>query len=386
MDVYKKFVKYSGCFFERSVNEENFSNTVFSVLEKILPLKTGYIFFINQNDLSLKYKTQNVILAGNITDEEFSEKFNNSYHLISELHLDNYPYAKLVVGNDKAYSAQDKEVFSSVSRIISGLVKDTEISSVLKMQVELLQNGMYELSKANKTIRMQNKKIAASEKVKSEFFANASHQLRSPLNSIIGYADLLNTELPGKLSKKQKVYINDIKVAGINLLEMVNEVLDMSKLESGAMELFKTTFNLKNNFVEVLNILYPLYNDKNITIEVNIEEDEKITADYQKLQQVFFNIISNAIKFTPENGIIQISAKFSGENTNISIKDNGIGIAKENHKKIFKKFAQVNPSQTSSTGLGLTIAKEIVKLHSGKISIVSDVGKGCEFIIKLPKC
>ena len=385
MDAYKKFALYCGEFFEKTIDSENFEAVVFPALQKILPYDTACIFFINQDNLRLKYKIKKAVLPEELTPEEFMVKFDNSKYLVSDLKIENYPYAKLVIGNSREYNEEEALVFKSVSRIISGLVKDTEISSVLKMQVELLQNGMYELSKANKTIREQNKKIAQTNKVKSEFFANTSHQLRSPLNSIIGYADLLSSEFSGNLNEKQKTYVNDIKIAGINLLEMVNEILDMTKLESGSMQLYKTNFSIKNNITEVLNILYPLYKEKNITVTLNADRPIEISADYQKLQQVFFNIISNAIKFTPENGLIEISAENNGKYIKISIKDNGIGISEENQKKIFKKFVQINPSSTASTGLGLTIAKEIIKLHSGKISLKSSPGKGSEFMISIPK-
>lgn len=176
------------------------------------------------------------------------------------------------------------------------------------MQVEALQDSMDEVNSAYACLKSRNKKIVAADKVKNEFLANISHQLRSPLNSIIGFSDMLENKIAGELNEHQLEYVKDIKIAGIKLLEMINEILDISKLEAKSMKLFYKTFYLRDNFLEVLNILKPLYLEKNIEVNIDIPERACISADYSKLQQVFFNLISNAIKFTPEGGKICISA------------------------------------------------------------------------------
>ena len=208
--------------------------------------------------------------------------------------------------------------------------------------------------------------------------------MRTPLNSIIGFADMLSIGVAGGLNQTQSEYVNDIKIAGIKLLEMINEILDISKLEANSMKLFKKRFNLYVNIREVLNILRPLYLEKKISIEVDAVSDFEVFADYQKLQQVFFNLVSNAIKFVPVGGKILISAKQSDGKTVISVKDNGPGIAKKYHRRIFKKFEQLSAQNSPSTGLGLTIVKEIIKLHKGKINLISEEGKGAEFVMYLP--
>ena len=168
---------------------------------------------------------------------------------------------------------------------------------------------------------------------------------------------------------------------------MVNEILDISKIESHTIKLNKTKFNLFLCVNEVLNILKPLYSEKNINIQNLIDENIEVFVDYQKLQQIFFNLLSNAIKFTREKGEIKVFAKLSTKNIMISVADNGIGIAKENHKRIFKKFEQIASNEggsTNSTGLGLTNTKELVKLHGGTITLESELNEGAEFKIKLP--
>ena len=165
---------------------------------------------------------------------------------------------------------------------------------------------------------------------------------------------------------------------------MINEILDMSKIEAGAIKLTLREFEIKQAINEVINIINPLLIKKHQTLETYIEEF-KIKADYQKIQQILFNLLSNAIKYTPENGKIKISTSKKDNSAIIQIEDNGIGIATKNHKKIFKKFEQIGEAQANSTGLGLSITKELIKLHKGKIAINSELDKGSIFKITLPQ-
>ena len=195
---------------------------------------------------------------------------------------------------------------------------------------------------------------------------------------------MLSNEYIGKLNEKQKEYINDIKISGLHLLGMINEILDMSKIEAGAIKLTLREFEINQAINEVINIINPLLIKKNQTLETYIE-NFKIKADYQKIQQILFNLLSNAIKYTPENGTIKINAYKNNNSAIIEIEDNGIGIETKNHKKIFKKFEQVGEIQENSTGLGLSITKELIKLHKGKISLNSELNKGSKFLITLPQ-
>ena len=166
------------------------------------------------------------------------------------------------------------------------------------------------------------------------------------------------------------------------MLGMINEILDLSKLEADAMKLKVTNFEISQCIEETLNILKPLYVKKNISVSKNII-NSIITADYQKVQQILFNLINNAIKFTENNGNIEIAAKPKRKFIEIRIKDDGCGIEKKYHRKVFKKFEQAKPSE-NSTGLGLTITKELVLLHGGSIKLKSEIEKGAEFIVTLP--
>ena len=168
---------------------------------------------------------------------------------------------------------------------------------------------------------------------------------------------------------------------------MINEILDMSKLEANAMKIVKSAFWISRAVDEVSNIILPLAQKKNIKLVKDMPADFEVFADYQKIQQILYNLISNAIKYSPENNEVEISVSADDEKFRISVHDNGIGIDKKYHGKIFAKFVQLDSAYTkkeSSTGLGLTITKELVELHGGKISVVSEINNGSTFIVEIP--
>lgn len=364
-------------------DKTNAGEKIFGTLKKLVNFENGGIFYFNNEDL-------NPIYLYNLENSEFKkDKIDGlkDFKLSETLVVNDCPLGQLVVSSSQNFLDDEKALFKTCGAIVSQIIKSLEVTDIMNMQVKALQDGIVEINGFNKVIKEQNKKIIEADKVKTKFLSNVSHELRSPLNSIIGFSDILVSEIYGKLDEKQLEYIKDIQVAGIHLLGMVNEILDISKIESHTIKLNKTKFNLFLCVNEVLNILKPLYSEKNINIQNLIDENIEVFADYQKLQQIFFNLLSNAIKFTREEGEIKVFAKLSTKNIMISVADNGIGIAKENHKRIFKKFEQIASNEggsTNSTGLGLTITKELVKLHGGTITLESELNEGAEFKIKLP--
>ena len=286
-----------------------------------------------------------------------------------------------------SFLAEDLATLKTCSCIISYVIKDMELSNVFKIQLKALKDGIIEKNNAYKTIKAQNEKILEADKVKNEFLANVSHELRTPLNAILGFAEILQNGLYGKLCEKQNEFVNEIRVSGLRLLGMINEILDISKIEAKAMKISRSRFSVDMMYTEVCNVLRPLAAKKNIRLIKEFEEDFEIFADYQKMQQVFYNLVSNAIKFTPENGEIVLDAVNHKKKVTLSVHDTGIGIDPKYHGKIFAKFVQLDSAYTkkeSSTGLGLTITKELVELHGGKISVKSEVNNGSTFIIDLP--
>lgn len=364
MAEYEKSIELMNEFFNIE-QSENFSNEIFQTLQKIINFDSGYIFYTNPTRLEYSYnpKTNDI---NNIQEN----------YLVENLKIKNTIFGKIIITGNH-FSDTDKKVFRTCASIIANITKDKEISKIIKMQIQALQEGYEKVQKSNK-------KILESEKIKTKFISHISHELRTPLNSILGFSDLLGNEYIGKLNEKQKEYINDIKISGLHLLGMINEILDMSKIEAGAIKLTLREFEIKQAINEVINIINPLLIKKHQTLETYIEEF-KIKADYQKIQQILFNLLSNAIKYTPENGKIKISTSKKDNSAIIQIEDNGIGIATKNHKKIFKKFEQIGEAQANSTGLGLSITKELIKLHKGKIAINSELDKGSIFKITLPQ-
>lgn len=376
----------------------------FNVVRNVINFDNYYIYLLNSENIELK-STSAGIRAGSVYDinYELAKQLFNEKSLILDgksklikllgLKQDTYTLAKLKI-KDIVYGFLILENYGgliedaeTIASILSYKIKDMELSNVFKIQLKALKNAVEETHKAYKTIKNQNTKIMAADKVKNEFLASVSHELRTPLNAIIGFSDILKTQVYGKLTKKQSEYVEDIQVSGIQLLGMVNEILDISKIEANAVKLVKRYFEISRPIIESSNILMPLIKNKNINLSYKIDKDIDIYADYQKIQQILYNLISNAIKYTPENGNISITVTNTTKKVKISVKDSGIGIDKMYHKKIFQKFVQLEEAfykKETSTGLGLTITKKLVELHSGSIKVVSEKGKGAEFIITLP--
>lgn len=286
------------------------------------------------------------------------------------------------------FSAEDLQIMEAIVCAASYIIKDAELSSVFKMQLKVLKNNIKERTRTLELIKEQNKKILEADRIKNEFLANMSHELRTPLNAIIGFAEALSLKLFGELNEKQAEYINDIHSSGRHLLGMINDLLDLSKIESGKMELNKELFDVKNAIEEAVSIIKPLAEKKSINLTVKLPgETITIEADKRRFHQIFYNLLSNSIKFTDENGNIELNLFDKNDIIEFNVKDDGIGIAPEFHEKIFEKFQQVDNAldpKTGSTGLGLTITKELIELHGGKITVQSEQGKGAVFTFSLP--
>ena len=228
----------------------------------------------------------------------------------------------------------------------------------------------------------------AASCTKSEFLANMSHELRTPLNSIIGFSDILLERVFGELNGKQLRYVNNISSSGRHLLELINDILDLSKVEAGKMELHYGEFSIGSVFDEVKATLSPLAQVKSLEMSFKVEPDfVDIQADRGRLIQILYNLVSNAVKFTPEGGKVSVHCKISGNRALISVTDTGIGISSEDQKKLFQPFTQIDSSsakQYCGTGLGLALVKKIVNLHQGDIWVESELEKGSTFLFTIP--
>jgi len=238
-------------------------------------------------------------------------------------------------------------------------------------------------------IEDKSRQIEAANRHKSEFLANMSHELRTPLNAIIGFSEVLQEKLFGELNEKQAEYTDDILTSGRHLLSLINEILDLSKVEAGRMELEPSTFDLPLAIENARIFVRERATKHGINLDVNIDERlGDYVGDERKIKQILLNLLSNAVKFTPEGGRISITANKTDNGAEISVSDTGIGIAPEDRAKIFEEFRQVGGDyahKTEGTGLGLTLAKKFVELHGGKIWVESEVGKGSTFSFTLPE-
>jgi GAF domain-containing protein/anti-sigma regulatory factor (Ser/Thr protein kinase) len=237
-------------------------------------------------------------------------------------------------------------------------------------------------------IQAKGRELEAANRHKSEFLANVSHELRTPLNAIIGFSEVLLEKLFGELNDKQNEYVDDILSSGRHLLSLINDILDLSKIEAGHMELELTSFDLPTAVENALVLIKERASRHGVRLERVVDEElGDFRGDERKLKQVLVNLLSNAVKFTPEGGKIQVRAGLDNGAVKISVSDTGIGIAPEHHETIFEEFRQVGSDyarKREGTGLGLTLTKKFVEMHGGRIWVESEPGKGSTFTFILP--
>ncbi len=417
-DKFRKTLSLVSKILNKYEDAENTLDLVFKYIKEIFENEKAYIFFISPNGLYLKsevgcsdeesFNLQKVKEMGFLTRKFIKKQeteIKNSTDLVSEIGIKNTQNASFMVSplkikdalfgilvveksGRKEFSNEDTDLIDAFASVAAYVIKDSELSDVFKIQLKILQENIMEKTQAVAVIKEKNKQIMDANKVKDDFLANISHELRTPLNAIINSSDALKMELFGKLNPKQQEYINDINASGIHLNGIINEILDMSKIEANQMTLNKSNMNIANTIDEVINILRSLASKKNITFKRVYDDSETIIkADFKKMQQILYNLLSNAIKYTNPDGEIEVGFKILRDKVRFFVKDNGIGIEEKYHGKIFAKFQQVENIYTkteSSTGLGLTITKEFVEMHGGKIWLESKVNEGTTFIFEIP--
>ena len=237
-------------------------------------------------------------------------------------------------------------------------------------------------------LEVANQELAAASRNKSEFLANMSHELRTPLNAVIGFSDVLEQRMFGELSDRQSEYVRDIASSGRHLLDLVNEILDLSKVEAGRMELESSEFAIADTIHGALGFVRERAAGHRIGLDATLPADlGTVLADERKIRQVLLNLLSNAVKFTPDGGRVAVRALRADGEMQVSVQDTGIGIAPEDQPRVFEEFRQVGKASDRSregTGLGLTLAKRFIELHGGRIWIDSEVGKGTTFTFAMP--
>jgi len=310
------------------------------------------------------------------------------------------------------------------------LVDLRDSRSQIEKRTQALEDINNELQQVNRELLLRREEAEAASRAKTDFLANMSHELRTPLNAILGFADILQMGMAGQVTDKQKGLLNDIYTSGNHLLELITDILDLSKVEAGKMELEPGTFSLKELFDASIIMFKEKALKHGISATAEIADAiTSITADKRKLKQVIVNLLSNAFKFTPDGGSVRVSArrvrsdefgvgssesqsiyselitqnselpegtvtelrtKNSELNTDlveISVEDTGIGISSEDQQRLFQPFQQIETSLTrkfAGTGLGLSLCRRFVELHGGRIWVESEEGKGSRFVFVIP--
>ncbi|TQD29208.1 PAS domain-containing protein [Methanolobus vulcani] len=283
--------------------------------------------------------------------------------------------------------------FETTHRRKDATLYDVDISSNAAMFGEqklifCVCRDITERKQTEKELLKAKLEAESASRAKSQFIATMSHELRTPLTSVIGFSDVLSTNTSEKLTEKEQVYIDNIRNSGEQLLNIINDILELSKIDSGKIELECEKFFVKEVFDEILPIMTQMASKKNIDISVNNEIPfETIFADRVRVKRIMYNLLSNAIKFSPDNRIVSVIVDKSDSTIKVSVSDMGIGIPKDRLKDIFNPFTQVDSSDTrkyGGTGLGLAIVKQLVELHKGIIWVESEEGKGSTFSFTLP--
>jgi PAS domain S-box-containing protein len=244
-----------------------------------------------------------------------------------------------------------------------------------------------ELFVTNQELELRNREVERATRHKSQFLASMSHELRTPLNAIIGFSDLLAQNTAGLLNAKQQRYVEHVRAAGRHLLQLINDILDLSKVEAGQLEWRLEDFSLAGALPEILSTITPLALKKKILLENEVPPHVIVHADRVRFKQILYNLLSNAVKFTPEGGRVRIEAGIEGPSVWVSVTDTGIGIALEEQAVIFEEFRQVGETATGvreGSGLGLAIVKRLVEGQGGAITVKSEPGRGSRFRFTLP--
>jgi signal transduction histidine kinase len=280
-------------------------------------------------------------------------------------------------------------------RIVGGLVVRRRVPGQFdKEAVDLLQTFATQSVLAIQNARLfreieeKSGQLEAASRHKSEFLANMSHELRTPLNAIIGFSEVLLERMFGEVNEKQIEYLEDILSSGRHLLSLINDILDLSKIEAGRMELQLTTFDLPQALESALTLVRERATRQGIALDLSVDERlGEFVADERKVRQVLLNLLSNAVKFTPEGGRIGVAAALADGAVEISVSDTGIGIAPQDQEAVFEEFRQVGGDyahKREGTGLGLALTRKFVELHGGKIWVQSVPGRGSTFTFTLP--
>jgi len=339
------------------------------------------------------------------TNDEIEQLADDFRAMVRKLE-DSYERLEQII-TDKSRIVQEKtqlaEELQKLNQTLEATVKE-RTREVVEKNLRLYELSE-ELQFQKEELVDTNEQLEKTSRMKSAFLANMSHELRTPLNSIIGFAEILKDRMFGELNERQEKYLTHILTSGRHLLQLINNILDLSKVEAGKMKLNLEAFSVNRVIDEVQTIIKTLAYKKNIEIQMLLCPEVIMYGDISKFKQILYNLLSNAIKFTPEKGIVTITTQevaagavfdggagakpfvTDGKSLLVSVLDTGIGIMEEEQEKIFLEFEQTDQTRArgyEGTGLGLALTRKLVQLHGGQIWVRSEINKGSEFILVIP--
>ena len=289
------------------------------------------------------------------------------------------------------YKAHQEAIQEHERRVQEVEALNAELEQKVVHRTHELATALQGLEAANRMLQDANRALTEASKAKSEFLANISHELRTPLNSVIGFSELMTDPNFGDLSPRQLEFLSDIRDSGEHLLALINDILDLSKIEAGKLEVHRQDVHVVELLRDSLSMLRPQAGKKRLRLEMRCDEDAAARVDPRLVRQVLVNLLSNAVKFTPEDGRVEAAARFEGNDLVVTVTDSGIGIPEDDQEKIFHEFYQVDGSYArkyQGTGLGLALVRRMMSLHNGAVTVTSRVGEGAAFQCVFPdaKC
>ena len=308
------------------------------------------------------------------------------------------PYSELVHPEDREATIQRAENFKTNGNIVTFtnryLCKDGSYKWLMwnatpfaeQRRIYAVARDITEFKQMQEGLVLAKEEAERSNKFKDQFLSTMSHELRTPLNAVMGFSDMLSEERYGPLNDRQRRYVTHINTGGRHLLRLINDILDLSKIEAGRLQLAIESVPIKPSFAEVFDCLRPLADKKSQTLVVQSLLNLCVRADATRLRQVLMNLVGNAIKFTPEGGKIELAAQQLGEVVRVEVRDSGPGIPEGEQQRIFEAFHRLQQSDKTSegTGLGLAITRRLVELHGGRLGLESIPGSGSCFYFTLP--
>ena len=287
------------------------------------------------------------------------------------------------------YRAHREAIQEHERRVQEVEALNAELERKVEERTRELAMALEGIEGANRMLSDANRALTEASKAKSAFLANVSHELRTPLNSVIGFSELLTDPGFGDLSPRQREFLSDIRDSGEHLLALINDILDLSKIEAGKLDVNREHVDVAELVRESAAMLRPQGAKKGITLEVQGPTGGRAHVDPRLVRQVLVNLLSNAVKFTPDGGRVDAAAAFEGDDLVLTVSDTGIGIPEDDQEKIFHEFYQVDGSYArkyEGTGLGLALVRRMMSLHNGTVSVTSSPGRGSRFVCVFPSC